>query len=44
MIGLTGLNVEVTEAINCAEGVAKFNNNFLDCTLLDGQMKMGSIY
>ena len=27
MMGLAGLNVEITEAINCAEGVEKLNKN-----------------
>jgi ActR/RegA family two-component response regulator len=27
MMGRAGLNVEITEAINCAEGVEKLNKN-----------------
>ena len=38
MMGRAGLNVEVTEAVNCAEGVEKLNNNVFDCALLDYQL------
>jgi CheY-like chemotaxis protein len=38
MMGRAGLNVEVTEATNCAEGVDQLNNNVFDCALLDYQL------
>jgi PAS domain S-box-containing protein len=38
MMGRAGLNVETTEAINCAEGVEKLNKNVYDCALLDYQL------
>ena len=33
-----GLKVEITEAINCAAGVAELNKNVFDCALLDYQL------
>ncbi len=38
MMGRAGLKVEITEAVNCAEGVAELNKNVFDCALLDYQM------
>ena len=38
MMGRAGLNVEIAEAINCAEGVEKLNKNIFDCALLDYQL------
>lgn len=38
MMARAGLNVETTEAINCAEGVEKLNQNVYDCALLDYQL------
>ena len=38
MMGRAGLNVEITEVINCAEGVEKLNKNIFDCALLDYQL------
>ncbi|MEK9627778.1 MAG: response regulator [Nitrospinota bacterium] len=38
MMVRAGLNVEITEATNCAEGVEKLNKKVFDCALLDYQM------
>jgi CheY-like chemotaxis protein len=42
MMGRSGLNVEVTEAINRAEGVKKLNNNFFDFAFLDYQVPVAN--
>ena len=46
MMRRSGLNVEVTEAINCTEGVKKLNINIFDFALSDCQVQlpMGFIY
>jgi len=38
MMVRAGLKVEITEAMNCAEGVAELNKNVFDCALLDYQL------
>ena len=38
MMGRAGLNVKITEAINCTEGVEKLNNNVFDCVFLGYQL------
>jgi len=38
MMVRAGLEVEITEAINCAEGVEELNKKVFDCALLDYQM------
>jgi PAS domain S-box-containing protein len=38
MMARAGLNVEISEAINCAEGVEKLNKYNFDCALLDYQL------
>ncbi len=38
MMERAGLRLEVTEASNCADGVAQLNKNVFDCALLDYQL------
>ncbi|MBC8285212.1 MAG: response regulator [Nitrospinae bacterium] len=38
MMVRAGLKVEITEAINCAEGVEQLNKKVFDCALLDYQL------